>query len=364
MHASCRCRSILFHDIQDTTTLKLPLNPTMRPFYLGGVPLFWMHLLSRVLPSRVHTFTEQHSSFLPMFGIGLLLPNAHGTALADVSIEARPWPAFAQGPQQRIGTSWTRMPRPAGLTKPHCPWRLLLDEGAVPGTPASGAAPGVPTALSRALLTRTRFTPAELDALLVASRVDQDDARDGVRDGARDGAWRHVHRAVNVRPHHYVEVQKEKSVGVLYFRPETDSAAALAALWHELCLSANSTVHRWLSPPLALDTALVHHHPLSHPRHGLCAVSRPDDLGTFLAAAERRIKRGHLMYATQRWYCNESTVVGKVVEGKVGGATSEARGEVDKCAATGRPRMPAWAPVGSLPSPWLGVGPLLEWAGR
>ena len=157
-----------------------------------------------------------------------------------------------------------------------------------------------------------------------------------------------------------MEVQKEKSVGVLYFRPETDSAVALAALWHELCLSANSTVHHWLSPPLALDTALVHHHPLKHLRHGLCAVSRPDDLGTFLAAAERRIKRGHLMYATRRWYCNESTGVGKVV----GGAPGEDRGEVDECAATGRPRMPAWAPVGSLPSPWLGVGPLLEWAGR
>jgi len=240
-----RCRTLLFHDVMDTTTLKLPTNPTARPFFLGGVPLFWLHLLTRVAPHRARTISEQHSSFLPMFGIGLLLPNAHGTGLPEVSALERPWPHFAAA--HRLGTHWQRFLRPCQSTAASCPWRLLTNP-----------------ALSRELRTRKSFTLAELNALLAPGGT--------------------------IHAEDYVE-----SAGH-FFRPETDPARAHAALWHELCLTRNySSVHGLLRPA-------------SRYRHPLCAVSTPDDFGIFLSAAERRVKRGYLTYAARRWYCSRSDV--------------------------------------------------------
>ena len=266
-------------------------------------------LLTRVAPLRVKTISTQHSDFLPMFGIGLLLPNERGTAQPDVTTLQRPWPEFAA--QQRVGMRWQRFKRPCPPPEQQadrpCPWRLLTS-------------PALARAL-RASINGRSFTAPELDALL--------------EDASSDGQpVRQVHAE------HYVEE------GGLLYRPEAKTSSlknsgemALAALWHELCLTPNvSTVHGLL-------------YPVERYRHPLCAVASPGELGIFLGAAERKVKRGYLMYASRQWYCGQNRTSSPPAE-----RPHHASGGSAGCAA-----MPRWAPTGPLPTGWLGAGPLVEW---
>lgn len=80
------CRSIMLHDIQDTTTLELHKNHRG-----GGVPSLWHQLVASVKATRVTSFTQQHSTFAPVFGIGLVGPNERGTAEADDWLAWESW---------------------------------------------------------------------------------------------------------------------------------------------------------------------------------------------------------------------------------------------------------------------------------
>ena len=68
------CRAAMFHDIRDTSCLAASE-------YSGGVPLFWQHLQTH-LPSRAAAasrtleLTQSGSTFLPMFGIGIVWSGA------------------------------------------------------------------------------------------------------------------------------------------------------------------------------------------------------------------------------------------------------------------------------------------------
>ena len=84
-----RCRSMMFHDIQDATNLHFH-----REKKAGGVPSFWHQLVSSVHASRAAAFTEQHSVAGPMFGIGVLSPNDRGTAEPD---DQAAWLAWGDG---------------------------------------------------------------------------------------------------------------------------------------------------------------------------------------------------------------------------------------------------------------------------
>ena len=80
------CRAAMFHDIRDTSCLGAA-------DFSGGVPLFWQHL-KRHLPSEARSteLTRLSSTFLPMFGIGIVWPGPAGTAEADAAVsEWRPW---------------------------------------------------------------------------------------------------------------------------------------------------------------------------------------------------------------------------------------------------------------------------------
>jgi len=72
------CRSMLFHDIQDTTTLLI-----QRQGGGGGVPSFWRQLTRSIRPARLASFTSQHSTAAKQFGIGLVTHGKGGTAEPD-----------------------------------------------------------------------------------------------------------------------------------------------------------------------------------------------------------------------------------------------------------------------------------------
>lgn len=78
-HLAPRCRRIMLHDIQDTTTLRIERAGG------GGVPSLWQQLRASAQPERLHAFTRQHASpDTPQFGIGLIGPRAAtGTAEPD-----------------------------------------------------------------------------------------------------------------------------------------------------------------------------------------------------------------------------------------------------------------------------------------
>ena len=64
------------------------------------MPLFWQHLQRRLSSSRVAAertteLTASGSTFLPMFGIGIVWSGARGTAELDAS--AGEWPAWKGG---------------------------------------------------------------------------------------------------------------------------------------------------------------------------------------------------------------------------------------------------------------------------
>jgi hypothetical protein len=83
------CRQAVFHDIQDWHTLHLSN-------YSGGVPLFWSHLSLSSHQQRLSTHTSQLAdASAPVFGIGIIGPNAHGTAEPDRSLSR--WPEWRYG---------------------------------------------------------------------------------------------------------------------------------------------------------------------------------------------------------------------------------------------------------------------------
>lgn len=96
---SASCRSAMFHDIQDTSIMRMER-------FSGGVPVFWHHLKSRVAAERAAEFVAQSSSFLPMFGIGVLWGGATGTAELD---SGRSWP------------QWSGSNDPAAVWRELCP---------------------------------------------------------------------------------------------------------------------------------------------------------------------------------------------------------------------------------------------------
>ena len=75
-----RCRVAMFHDIRDTSCLSAA-------DFSGGVPLFWAHLTRRAPPAeratRVLELTASGSTWMPMFGIGLVLPQGLPQGLAS-----------------------------------------------------------------------------------------------------------------------------------------------------------------------------------------------------------------------------------------------------------------------------------------
>ena len=80
------CRTVMFHDIQDSSTM-------IHDSYAGGVPLFWAHARSHVRRERAVELTMQGSPYWPVFGIGVILPGAQGTAEPDDGVSVRAWPA-------------------------------------------------------------------------------------------------------------------------------------------------------------------------------------------------------------------------------------------------------------------------------
>ena len=81
------CRNVMFHDIQDSTTIESHLRDGG-----GGVPSLWHQVLSSVKRKRVAAFTEQHSTAMPVFGIGVLSSNDdRGTAEPDFQDAWRAW---------------------------------------------------------------------------------------------------------------------------------------------------------------------------------------------------------------------------------------------------------------------------------
>lgn len=75
------CTYMMFHDIQDVSTLHLGN-------FSGGVPMFWAHLVAHAgsAPSgrpRTHEFThvprDKPEGAVPSFGLGIIGPNERGT---------------------------------------------------------------------------------------------------------------------------------------------------------------------------------------------------------------------------------------------------------------------------------------------
>ena len=60
----------------------------------GGVPAFWSNLGEAVEPHRFTSITFQISAAQPVFGIGILRPNANGSAEPDTPLAA--WPSWPQ----------------------------------------------------------------------------------------------------------------------------------------------------------------------------------------------------------------------------------------------------------------------------
>jgi len=84
------CRSAMFHDIQDTSTM-------IADSYSGGVPMFWAHARSHVRRNRVLELTMQGSPYWPVFGIGIVLPGPRGTAEPDDGVTIASWPTSQGG---------------------------------------------------------------------------------------------------------------------------------------------------------------------------------------------------------------------------------------------------------------------------
>ena len=55
------------------------------------MPSLWHQLVASTTPRRSAAFTRQHSTTGPMFGIGVLAPNARGTAEPDNMSAWRAW---------------------------------------------------------------------------------------------------------------------------------------------------------------------------------------------------------------------------------------------------------------------------------
>ena len=84
---AAHCRSAMFHDIQDMSTLHLGN-------FTGGVPAFWHHLARLAHPSRVTQFVTQLSTARPVFGLGILGPNRRGNVEPDE--EGANWPEWGE----------------------------------------------------------------------------------------------------------------------------------------------------------------------------------------------------------------------------------------------------------------------------
>ena len=82
------CRRILFHDIVQFDSFKQQG---------GGVPRFWSMLVRQAGRRRTVDFVAQPGVFPTVMGIGLLLPNEHGTA--EISPDQMHWVWENQLPQ-------------------------------------------------------------------------------------------------------------------------------------------------------------------------------------------------------------------------------------------------------------------------
>ena len=81
---SSSCRSMMFHDVQDVSTLHLGN-------YSGGVPMFWAHLVANTHPHRVAEFTYQPPEApMPSFGLGVLGPSRK-TSLCEPDLPVDEW---------------------------------------------------------------------------------------------------------------------------------------------------------------------------------------------------------------------------------------------------------------------------------
>ena len=80
------CSYMMFHDIQDTSTLHLKN-------FTGGVPMFWAHLAAATAANRREEFTHIPPRVpFPTFGLGVLGPNARGTCEPERPVES--WPTW------------------------------------------------------------------------------------------------------------------------------------------------------------------------------------------------------------------------------------------------------------------------------
>ena len=81
----------MFHDIQDMSTWHLGN-------WSGGVPAFWAMLTKHVHAHRALPITFQISEGQPVFGIGILQPDANGLAVPDIPIaQWRQWEGRGKG---------------------------------------------------------------------------------------------------------------------------------------------------------------------------------------------------------------------------------------------------------------------------
>jgi len=94
------CTHMMFHDIQDISTVHLKN-------FTGGVPMFWAHLTGATHPARRTEFIHQPAEVrFPTFGLGVLGPNAQGTCEPDTPIAQ--WPVW--GDEQQVAEGATAEP--------------------------------------------------------------------------------------------------------------------------------------------------------------------------------------------------------------------------------------------------------------
>ena len=95
------CRYMMFHDIQDVSTLHLGN-------FSGGVPMFWAHLAAHTRRHRHAEFThEPPNARLPSFGLGVLGPNRDGTCEPDIPGLQTAW----HGGDLSVETAWRELCR-------------------------------------------------------------------------------------------------------------------------------------------------------------------------------------------------------------------------------------------------------------
>ena len=146
--------------------------------------------------------------------------------------------------------------------------------------------------------------------------------------------------------------------------PARRAGGGAEALWHELCVGRGAAGGAGGGGAAAATEAAAdahhaaavrrpHRHRLASTAR-LCSVCTPKDFYIFLAASERRIKRGYLQYAAARWYCNQTA-----------SECDDSGGGGGRAAWRPGP-MPKWVPSGPIPEgePALGAGALLAWPGR